>query len=738
MNEFLTQQLKKSFGEEFDREGLSSELKDFITQVETSYAELTRKNTLLDNTLNNIYSELNESNKKVIERNHDLFELLERRSTDLEIQTEEADKAHNLLSQYREAIDNTLIVTMTDPQGIITYVNNNFCKISGYSLEEALHHSHNLIRDPDTNPALYKKLWRDIKNKKIWKNTMRNRRKDGSSYYVSVNIIPFQDIHGEIISYMSIQEDITSKILGQQKLKAEQERTSIIFNHQESAVVISNKSCGLVEVNHSFCTLFGFKDLPDFKQKYSCICELFLEREGYLKPSTPERYWAEVIFENPDQLHRALILDDKGEARTFKVNSRYIDLDGEKSILSTFTDITESERLRVKAEEAKQAKSEFLANMSHEIRTPLNGIFGFLQLLETTELDNLQKEYVDIAQDSMQTLLSVVNDILDFSKIESGKIEKNLIEINVHQLFETLYESFSPIAQNKNITYELDIDSRIHESLKIDELHIRQILQNFIDNALKFTPENGSVTIDVALLNTQKSSQHIKISVQDTGIGIPKNKLETILQPFSQADSSTTRKFGGTGLGLSISKSLIELLGGEMQIITAKGKGSTFFFEIDATICNLSQPHKQKEESVTDTPVPTVAKTEPELKKSEALNILIAEDYEVNRMFIGMLLNSYDNLTYDFANNGEEALKMLNTNAYDLILMDINMPVMNGCDATVVIREELKLDIPIIALTANALEGDKEKFLHIGMDDYLAKPLEITDMDRVLKKYRPH
>ncbi|MGB5964951.1 MAG: ATP-binding protein, partial [Sulfurimonadaceae bacterium] len=418
--------------------------------------------------------------------------------------------------------------------------------------------------------------------------------------------------------------------------------------------------------------------------------------------------------------------------------SRYIDLDGEKSILSTFTDITESERLRVKAEEAKQAKSEFLANMSHEIRTPLNGIFGFLQLLETTELDNLQKEYVDIAQDSMQTLLSVVNDILDFSKIESGKIEKNLIEINVHQLFETLYESFSPIAQNKNITYELDIDSRIHESLKIDELHIRQILQNFIDNALKFTPENGSVTIDVALLNTQKSSQHIKISVQDTGIGIPKNKLETILQPFSQADSSTTRKFGGTGLGLSISKSLIELLGGEMQIISAEGKGSTFSFEIDAAICNLSQPHKQKEESVTDTPVPTVAKTEPDSKKSETLNILIAEDYEVNRMFIGMLLNSYNDLTYDFANNGEEVLNMLNTNHYDLILMDINMPVMNGYDATVIIRQELKLDIPIIALTANALEGDREKFLNIGMDDYLAKPLEITDMDRVLKKYRPH
>ncbi|MGB5966275.1 MAG: PAS domain S-box protein, partial [Sulfurimonadaceae bacterium] len=237
MNKLLTHQLEKSFGKEFDTSTFPDAFKDFITQVEASYSGFTKETVVRDNALNNIYKELNESNKNVIERNNDLYELLQRRLEDLAVQTEEADKAHNLLSQYREAIDNTLIVTMTDPQGIITYVNKNFCKISGYSLEEALHHSHNIIRDPDTNPALYKKLWSDIKNKKIWKNTMRNRRKDGSSYYVSVNIIPFQDIHGEIISYMSIQEDITSKILGQQKLKAEQERTSIIFNHQESAVV---------------------------------------------------------------------------------------------------------------------------------------------------------------------------------------------------------------------------------------------------------------------------------------------------------------------------------------------------------------------------------------------------------------------------------------------------------------------------------------------------------------------
>jgi PAS domain S-box-containing protein len=736
MHELLSKQLKKSFGEGFNRDDLSDEVKNFITQVEASYTEITQENILLDNTLNSLYTELNEANKNVIERNNDLYVLLQRRSNDLTVQTKEADKAFNLLKQYREAIDISLIVTMTDPKGNITYVNNNFCKISGYSQEEAIHHSHNIIRHPDTNPKLYTKLWDTIKNKKRWRSTMHNRKKDGSSYYVSVNIIPFLDVEGNIINYMSIQEDITSKVVVEQKIKSIQERTSDIFNHQESAVIISNKKCGIIEANQSFYNLFGFKNFKAFKEKHSCICELFQIEEGYLKLSTPERYWAEDIFEKPNQVHRARIFNKLGELCTFRVHSRYIDLDGEKSILTTFTDISKSEKLRIKAEEAEKAKSEFLANMSHEIRTPLNGIFGFLQLLEATKLDHLQKEYVGIAQGSMKTLIDVINDILDFSKIESGKIEKNNIDINISYLFETIYGTFLPVAQNKNIIYRLEIDPNIHESLKIDEQHIRQILQNFINNALKFTPENGSVTIYVNLISTQNDIQRLRISVQDTGIGIPENKLETIMQPFSQADSSTTRKFGGTGLGLSISKSLIELLGGEMQIISEEDKGSTFYFEIDTEICNSSQQNKHRDEILTDISLPAFTEHTLEFKKNKNLNILIAEDYEVNRMFIGMLLNKYDDIRYDFANNGEEAIHMLNSDIYDIILMDINMPVMNGYDATVIIREELKLEIPIIALTANALEGDREKFLSIGMDDYLAKPLEITNMDRILKRYR--
>jgi len=737
MNELLKQQLKKSFGEEFHYDNLSDEVKSFIAQVDASYDNFKQENLLLDSTLNTLYKELNEANRNVIARNNDLYELLQRRSNDLMRQTEEVDRAYNLLNQYREAIDSSLILTITDPEGNITYVNDNFCKISGYSLEEAIHHSHNIIRHPNTTSEYYKKLWATIKNKKVWTSTIRNRKKDGSTYYVSINIIPFLDIEGNIVQYVSIQEDVTAKILSQQKLKAEKERTSIIFNHQESAVIISSKKSGIIEANQSFYNLFGFKDIPDFKEKHICICELFQAEKGYLKQSTPERYWAEDIFENPHHVHRARMFNHLGELCTFRVQSRYIDLDDETSILSTFTDITESEKLRIQAEEAQQAKSEFLANMSHEIRTPLNGIFGFLQLLGATELKPMQQEYVNIAQGSMETLIGVINNILDFSKIESGKIKMNQVVVNIHHLFESIYEIFLPVAQGKNIHYSLKIDPDIYTSLKTDEQHIRQILQNFINNALKFTPEYGSVSVYVQLISTENDTQRIKISVKDTGIGILERNLKTIVQPFSQADSSTTRKFGGTGLGLSISKSLIELLGGEMDIVSSEGRGSIFSFEIDTTISNLSQQHRYEEDSVCVEPSSTSLEHSSDFKNEKTLNILIVEDYEVNQMFIGMLLNNYHKITYDFANNGKEAIHMLKKNTYDIILMDINMPVMNGCDATVVIREELKLDIPIIALTANALEGDEEKFLNIGMDGYLAKPLEIAKIDTLLKKYRP-
>ena len=204
------------------------------------------------------------------------------------------------------------------------------------------------------------------------------------------------------------------------------------------------------------------------------------------------------------------------------------------------------------------------------------------------------------------------------------------------------------------------------------------------------------------------------------------------MQPFSQADSSTTRKFGGTGLGLSISKSLIELMGGQMHIESKVDEGSTFYFEIDTIISDMPLYHgKNIRNNAVSNSIASIEK----FQGKEPLHILVAEDYEVNQMFIGMLLDKYDNITYAFANNGEEVISMLKSNDYDIILMDINMPIMNGYDATVVIREELKLDIPIIALTANALEGDREKFINVGMDDYLAKPLNISNIDTLLKKY---
>jgi CheY-like chemotaxis protein len=290
------------------------------------------------------------------------------------------------------------------------------------------------------------------------------------------------------------------------------------------------------------------------------------------------------------------------------------------------------------------------------------------------------------------------------------------------------------MAQKKSIDYRLKIDRRIHDCITTDELHLRQILQNFINNALKFTPEKGAVTVEISLIAEESATQRIRISVRDTGIGIAEENIETIMQPFCQGDSSMTRKFGGTGLGLSISRSLIELMGGELKIVTTEGEGSTFSFEIDTGVCECPV---QEDASFAESLTATLPNAPDGAEESMPLNILIVEDYEVNRMFIGMLLESYSALNYDFAVNGKEALEILRKDTYDLIFMDINMPVMNGYDATLAIKHELRLDTPIVALTANALEGDRERFLSIGMEEYLAKPLNIADVKRIVEKYRP-
>jgi PAS domain S-box-containing protein len=491
--------------------------------------------------------------------------------------------------QYKMVIEESMIVSRTDTEGIITYVNPLFLAKSGYTEEELLGKSHNAVRHPDTDTLLFKRMWHALKRGRKWQGMLKNRTKNGESYFVQNVICPILDENGNILEYLGLSEDVT-----------------------------------------------------------------------------------------------------------------------------------EIENSRLQAQEAERIKSSFVANMSHEIRTPINGIAGFVHLLSSSVLDSVQRRYIAIIESSLDTLLHIVNDVLDFSKIEEGKIEIEWIESNPKVQLPPMFELFSPQADIKKIDYQLIMDNRLANCLMLDVLRINQVLSNLISNALKFTSEDGSVTLKIEVVSETADSQIVKFSVSDTGIGIPEDKQSKIFEKFTQADVSTTREFGGTGLGLSIAHTMVKLMGGAISVQSKEGKGSTFSFQIDAKKC--------KTLLIDEVPV------EGPVVSALSMNVLVVDDYMINRMLIGELLSHHYGITADFANDGKEAVDMVNKNSYDLVFMDVNMPVMDGIEATRIIRQEHPF-LPIIALTANAMNGDASKFASEGMNDYLAKPLEYDELHRVMMRY---
>lgn len=433
------------------------------------------------------------------------------------------------------------------------------------------------------------------------------------------------------------------------------------------------------------------------------------------------------------------IICPNGEIRWLKTSAEVINDHAGKAVkvIGVNYDITEKvktleklEAAKDEAERAARAKGEFLANMSHEIRTPMNGVIGMLQVLKNSSLSKEQTDQLNIAIQSAESLLIVINDVLDVTKIDAGKLAIESIDINlIDQITDIIKALSHTIPPDVELALVADTEGVTHPNVLGDPVRIRQIISNIINNAIKFTP-SGEIKLTARTEKKDQDKLKLIVSVQDSGIGISSDQLEELFEEFSQADASTTRKFGGTGLGLSICKKLCGLMGGNISVASELGTGSCFTFELSLLDGNLKENSLSSEHPITK-----IAKNESSFSGHK---ILLVEDNEVNQLVAKYMLEQMG-LRVDICVNGIEAIDQLKQNSYELILMDCQMPEMDGYEATLRVRRgeagDGHANIPIIALTANAMKGDRERCLEVGMNEHVAKPFEESSLRNVLSKW---
>jgi PAS domain S-box-containing protein len=687
--------------------------------------------------------ELVVANKELIFQNKEK----DKRAMELIIANKELNQSEKLLkdslkevSDYKDALDSTAIIALTDHRGMIKKANPNFCKISKYNEEELIGKDHRILNSGFHSKAFMHDLWQTIAKGKMWKGEIKNKAKDGTFYWVDTTIVPFLDEQGKPYQYLAIRVDITKRVVADMALEIQNKEREKLA----AELVIENYSRGLIEASlDPLFTISPEGKITDMNLATVRVIEKSREQligsnfiDCFTEPKKAKVGYQQV-FEKGFVVDCPLTIKDGKLTDVLFNGSVY--KDGNGNVLGAVVvarDITEQKRIENElieskifaefatliAEEAKtnaenstliaenavKAKQQFLSNMSHEIRTPMNAIIGFTKVLLKTELSSKQSEYLSAIKLSGDALIVLINDILDLAKVDAGKMLFEQTPFKISLSISSMLHLFDTKIQEKNLVLVKEYDKQIPEVLLGDPVRLHQIILNLVSNAVKFT-SHGSITLSVRLIKQDESKVTIEFAVSDTGIGIPDQKIDKIFENFQQASSGTSRIYGGTGLGLAIVKQLVEQQGGVVGVKSEIGKGSTFSFTLSF----------YKTKATAEIEVETII-LDNEIKN---INVLVVEDIALNQLLMKTLLDDYG-FEREIAANGKIAIEKLQAKTYDIILMDLQMPEMNGFEATEYIRNTLHSKIPIIALTADVTTVDLEKCKAVGMNDYIAKPVD--------------
>ena len=567
---------------------------------------------------------------------------------------------------------------------------------------------------------------------------LKKVRKDGTRFPGAVTVTTLRDSSNTVIGYLLIGTDNTERKQAEDRLRWTEEGFRLMVESVADCAIVQLEPLGTVlSWNNGAQRITGYSAEEIIGQHFSrfylpadidrripqrdldtAAARGRFEDEGWGVRKNGSTFWANSVY--------TAIRDSHGTLRGFARLTR--DLTERKQVEQDLN------HARDEALQASRTKSEFLANMSHEIRTPMNGVIGMTEVLQDTPLTQTQRYAVETIRFSGQSLLTIINDILDFSKIEAGMLRLDIVDLDVRQVLERIVDLFAEPAADKALALDLQVDAGVPAVLRGDPGRLYQVLTNLVANAVKFT-EQGGIELRVTLERDSATDALIRFTVRDSGIGVPPEVQPRLFQPFMQADGTTTRKYGGSGLGLAISKQLAEVMGGQMGMDSEPGKGSSFWFTVrfEKSVAT-AQPVAMTALPPAAPPKPAVVSASRRIRR-----VLVAEDNPVNQRVARYQLHQLG-LTVDVVGDGRKAVEALQNKRYDLVLMDCQMPVLDGYAAAAEIRASEGSGPPIwiIAMTAHAMGGDREKCLAAGMDDYLAKPVVKQALREALQRFEQH